>query len=98
MSIQQLPDDIINIDETVYGEAVLSFGLQVRGAIDGIGLLTRGLVWHCPQLWTDTTILSGIATGWTGSATASSTSWTDASGASITTWTQVPHSGIWSEC
>ena len=86
---QQMPDDF-GLDYAVYGEALLSFGFEVRDAIDGMGIVTRGLIWHCPQIWIDQQNVAGIVSTWTNASSASSTAWTQASGAgssTTTTWT-----------
>lgn len=68
-----------------YGEALLSNGLVVRHAINGIGLVTRGLVWQLYDIFIDTGAEDGITT-----------SWSDSESAITTTWTPVQY-GIWGE-
>lgn len=51
--------------------------------INGVGLVTGGLVWQKPEIWFDIQSVDGISTGWTaaagysGSATLITTSWTE---------------------
>lgn len=96
---QQKPDDIIKQDLTVYGEALSDFGFMQVSAIAGIGLVTRGLVWPCPQIW-----FAGattISSTWNNSASATLTSWANSAGAgssTTTTWVNEPKSSPWAEC
>lgn len=73
----------------VYGEALVSFGLEVRDGIDGYGLVSRGLLWELQAIWLDIQEAAPILTSWTASAGASIvTTWTAASGSSVSTsWT-----------
>lgn len=48
-----------------YGEAVLDFGLVVREAVDGYGLMTHGLLWQTPVTWLNETLASSPSTSWT---------------------------------
>lgn len=83
-----------------YGTAVVSRGLQAQAsAVNGVGLLTRGLVWQAGYVWFDPQRAANVSTGWTaalgysGSAAAYTTGWTASFGYSgsaaaiSTTWT-----------
>lgn len=48
-----------------YGEAILTRGLKVNHAIDGMGILTRGLLWELYSVWFDVEYYSPITTTWT---------------------------------
>ena len=89
-----------NLEFTVYGEAVVTFGFTVSGATDGVGLLTRGLVWDCSQIWWPNGSGSSLATTWTANGWGSSTvtNWTKNGWGSstVTTWTPVGK-GYWGE-
>ena len=88
-----ITDDLSYLDVAVYGEALSTRGLEVRGAIDGAGLSVRGLFWFGPQIWTDTTVPDAITSTWTqsaGSGASTTTNWTQSSGSgasTTTTWT-----------
>lgn len=97
--MQQKPDDFISQDLTVYGEALSDFGLAQINAIAGIGLVTRGLVWPCPQIWF--VGATTVSSTWNASASASLTTWNQSAGAgssTITTWSKEPKAGPWAEC
>lgn len=94
--MSQRPDDFIPQDLTVYGEALSDFGLAQIEAIAGIGLLTRGLVWPCPQIWFLGSTTSTIT--WNASSSSTLTTWNNSSGATLTTWTNEPKTTPWSEC
>lgn len=81
-------------DATVYGEALVTAGLTVRGAISGLGLVTRGLIWECQNIWTDSE--ENIATNWT-APSSPATSWTNAEDSITTTWTE-PSGEPFAEC
>lgn len=72
-----------------YGEAIVSRGLEVRDAINGLGLVSFGLLWQKFDIWLDTQVVAPLTTVWSAAAGSSvSTTWTAAAGASITTtWT-----------
>lgn len=53
MSSLQQPDDISKLDVIPFSESVLTRGLKVIDAINGVGLVTNGLVWPAPQVWFD---------------------------------------------
>lgn len=62
----------------VYGESLEDFGMCVRKAADGLGLVTRGFLWTGGNIWFNIDANSPITTTWTLSF----------SGASLTTtWT-----------
>lgn len=84
----------------VYGTAVVSRGIQAQfEAINGVGLVSRGLIWQAPHIWFDPQRAANLTTGWTaslgyaGSATTYATTWAAAFGYSgstaviSTTWT-----------
>lgn len=93
---QQRPDDFTPQDLTVYGEALSDFGLAQIDAIAGIGLLTRGLVWPCPQIWFDGA--PSITSTWNNSSGPTLSTWTASSGTSLTAWTNEPTTTPWAEC
>ncbi len=66
-------------DVTVYGQALETMGFEAYGSIDGFGLLSFGLLWQCPNIWTasDSTTL---ATSWSNSDSAIATTWTESTG------------------
>lgn len=80
--------------------ALLAGGLIQIVQVNGIGLVTNGLIWQGPEIWFDAQAAMNLTTGWTaaagymGSATLVSTAWTAAIGysgsASVyqTTWTK----------
>lgn len=87
------------------GEPLLTSGLERNGdVIDGMGLLTYGLLWPCSGIWIDVYgdpfnpngFGYSLTTSWVG---VSGFPWNDSgSGASLsTTWTEVSN-GIWGEC
>lgn len=51
------------IDVTVQGQALEDFGLEALNTIDGIGLLTMGLLWSCDAIWAP--LAQPITTTWT---------------------------------
>lgn len=87
------------------GEPILTRGFERAGAvIDGVGLLTYGLLWPCSGIWAD---VYGSPFNPSGPGSSLSTTWVgvsgspfnpNGSGASLTTtWTEVS-GGIWGEC
>lgn len=60
-----------------YGEALETFGLEVRGAVNGLGLVTRGLIWQFYSIWTDNDNLDGLTTTWNDSNASITTTWTE---------------------
>jgi hypothetical protein len=76
-------------DVTVRGVALSTIGLTEWNTFDGLGLLTRGLIWECPNIWYGpyTSTGSTISTNWSLSA-AVSTNWSLCAGTTVsTTWT-----------
>lgn len=62
-----------------YGEALVTFGLVEISAINGFGLVTRGLIWQGYDIWGPYAGAS-LSTSWSAQAGAStlSTTWTPA--------------------
>lgn len=81
----------------VYGEAVVTQGLEVRDMTNGYGAVSRGLLWELYDIWIDSQYYDGRSTTWTAAAGSSIiTNWTDANPVITTTWTPVQY-GIWGE-
>lgn len=66
-----------------YGEGLITSGFEAqKSAVNGAGLLTRGLVWQASYIWCDAQAAANLLTGWTaavgysGSATIYLTGWT----------------------
>jgi hypothetical protein len=60
-----------------YGEALVTFGFENRGVVNGPGLVTRGFVWQLYDIWFDTEFYAPITTTWAAyGATLTSTTWT----------------------
>lgn len=51
-----------------YGMALVDYGLVQVSQINGVGLVTSGLVWQGPEIWFYPQAVDGIATGWTAAA------------------------------
>ena len=68
--------DISNPNFTIYGDSITTFGLENRGAVNGLGLVTRGLVWQIFSIWTDRDKLDSLTTSWSNSVAAITTTWT----------------------
>ena len=81
---------------TTYGEAIETNGLEVRHGINGVGLLTRGLVWQLFDVYLLTESVDGITTSWSDSEGSITTTWSDSESAITTTWTDVQY-GIYGE-
>lgn len=64
----------------VYGEALLSYGLEVRDGINGYGLVTRGFLWETQAIWLDIEFAAPLATSWSNSDAMISTAWTTSAG------------------
>lgn len=83
-------------DVTVKGAALETFGFTEGNQIDGFGLLTYGLIWGCPNIWSY--YLSGVTVSntWTLALGYSiSTSWSLCAGASIITgWSLYSTQGV----
>lgn len=77
-------------DVTVKGVALSTVGLTEWNSIDGLGLVTKGLIWGCQNIWYGPWTSTGatqIATSWSLMASPV-TNWTLAPGCSVsTTWT-----------
>lgn len=80
----------------VYGESVVSSGLEVRDAVDGYGLISRGLLWELEAIWFDPELVDGITTSWSASDTVITTVWTDSNSSVTTSWNQVQF-GYWGD-
>ncbi len=80
----------------VYGEAVVSSGLEVRQAINGAGLTTRGLIWQLYDIWIDTEYYAPLVTSWANSEASVTTTWTSSEANVTTTWADVQY-GVWGE-
>lgn len=48
-----------------YGEAMLTRGLEANDTIDGIGLISRGLLWSLYNIWFDVEYYDNLSTVWT---------------------------------
>lgn len=84
-------------DVTVKGFALETKGFTEGNQIDGLGLLTYGLIWGCDNIWTQYVSSNTlIATSWTLAYGYSiSTTWTLCAGASIvTSWSLYTTQGI----
>ena len=74
----------------VYGEPLLNYSLSNHGAVNGLGLASRGLLWQLFDLWCDVDYYSTVSTSWSQAIGASlTTTWAAAAGSTITstTWT-----------
>lgn len=71
-------------DSLVRGENVLSFGLENKGVLDPLALLTFGFISDCHAIWV-------------GQSLAITTNWTAVVGTTLTVWTDVTGT-IWGEC
>jgi hypothetical protein len=71
-----------------YGEAILSNGLEVRDAVNGYGLVSRGFLWQLYDIWLDITASAPLVTSWSNSQTSITTIWSNiASSSIVTAWT-----------
>lgn len=75
MSLEQTPIVFTSVQNqanplqyTPLGMALLSGGLVQIVSINGVGLVTNGLVWQANSVWFDPGSMDGIATGWTACA------------------------------
>jgi len=76
-------------DVTVRGSALLDYGLTEWQAVEGLGLLTKGLIWPCTSIWYGPLMSTGataVTTSWSLMASVS-TSWTEVGASITTTWT-----------
>ena len=58
------------MDVTVRGQALEDFGLSASDTISGIGLVTFGFLWNCPDVWGP--VIDEPTTVWTDAQDASS--------------------------
>jgi len=72
-------------DYYVYAQSVTDRGICVAGALNGVGLVTSGLVWQWNDVYYSVDKNAGITTTWTPMAT----------GATITTTWTIADGGIW---
>ena len=72
-TVHYFPDPIY-----VYGDPLCTSGFENYGVVNGLGLVTRGLLWQLYDLWFDNDYYSNLATSWTD---------VDASSGISTTWT-----------
>lgn len=75
------PDPIVP-----YGVSIVDYGLTAWDAVDGYGLVSRGLLWQLYQIWFDTQYYAPLVTSWANSDTVITTSWTDDNAVISTTW------------
>ena len=77
----------------VYGDPLMTKGLVNRCSLNGIGAVTRGLVWQVKDNWFDNHFYSNLSSTWVIAygASVATTSWVLASGASVatTTWAEI---------
>ncbi len=79
-------------DVTIRGVALLNYGLTEWQTVEGVGLLTNGLIWPCASIWygpitsngatvvmTTWSLLAAVTTGWTLCGPTITTTWTDSS-------------------
>lgn len=59
---------------SVYGEALETHGLSVRGAVFPLGALMFGLVWGCGDVWAIQN--TGLSTSWANCTGTTTTGWT----------------------
>ena len=60
----------------VYGESVATNGLVCRNVVDGLGLVSRGLLWELYAIWFDKDYYDNLATTWTNNQPSVTTTWT----------------------
>lgn len=85
----------MQVDATVEGEALETFGLTARDTISGIGLVTFGFLWECAAIWEPSD--ESVTTNWSNSDSPITTNWTNSDSALTTTWIGVS-GGIWGNC
>lgn len=76
-------------DVTVRGSALLDNGLTEWQTVEGLGLLTNGLIWPCSSIWYGPLMSTGatmVSTSWSLMAQ-TSTSWSDVGAGVSTAWT-----------
>lgn len=79
-------------DVTPNGVALNTFGLTNQHRVEGVGLLTHGLVWPCGAIWTD--IAGTTTTSWAACSGVTATSWSAIPGTTQTTWTEYRPTGV----
>ena len=82
---------ILPWDVTINGVALSTYGLTSWDTYDGVGLVTDGLLWSCPNIWWgpwNSPGTTSISSTWTLAAgNTIATTWTLAAGNTIsTTW------------
>ncbi len=82
-------------DVTVYGEAIETMGFEAYETINGFGLLTFGLLWECPAIWTASE--TALTTSWVTSDSVLTTTWSNSDTSVTTTWSESTK-GVWGEC
>lgn len=70
-----------------YGEALTNYGLVVRDAVNGWGLVTRGFLWQAYDIWIKIEDYDAVTTSWSDSDAVISTSWSDSNASITTVWT-----------
>ena len=60
----------------VYGEPLVTYGLENRGVVDGLGLVSRGLLWELYSIWFDKDYYDNLTTTWADNAPSVTTTWT----------------------
>lgn len=66
-----------NYNIGVVGDALETLGFTVKGAIDGVGLMTLGFLWKYRSIWSNTYDNDVISTTWTDADASVSTTWTE---------------------
>lgn len=61
----------------VYGEPLVTFGFENMGVINGLGLVSRGLLWNLYDIWFDNDYYSQITTSWSNADSVITTTWTN---------------------
>lgn len=75
-----------------YGEALVTAGfVNARSMTNGLGLVTRGLLWQLYDIWFDQEYYDGLGTVWANSDSILTTNWTSPAPIS-TTWTSSQYS------
>jgi Flp pilus assembly pilin Flp len=88
---------IPQFDVTVRGVALENFGLTETETVEGLGLLTQGLIWPCAAIWYGPIMSTGattISTTWSALGATITTSWTNISPTLTTTWVDYSTNGI----
>lgn len=61
----------------VVGDALETFGFTVKGAIEGLGLMTQGLIWKYRSIWSTTYDNDVVSTTWVSAESSITTTWTE---------------------